>query len=99
LDAQDPRAFVVRSPANVDWLSLSIAPQLESWMAKDHPDSQRLRAFVDDALPLIAPYIDGASSGLELDVRLAARVPLITGGRDIDNYLFPLMLRLGVLRA
>ena len=61
-------------------MSLPIAPQLESWMSKDSPDSQRLRAFVEDALPRIAPYIVDASCGLELDVRLAARFPLITGG-------------------
>jgi hypothetical protein len=38
-------------------VSLPIAPQLENWMSKDGPDSQRLRAFVEDALPRIAPYI------------------------------------------
>ena len=97
--ADDPRACSIRSPAGAEWVPLPLAPQLESWMAKDHPDSQRLRAFVDDALLRISPYIEGGSCGLELDVRLAPSIPLTIGGRDIDNYLFPLISRLGERRA
>lgn len=76
-------------------MSLPLAPRLESWMAKDHPDSQRLREFIDDTLPRIGPYIEGPRCGLELAVRLSERIPLITGGRDLDNYRFPLVYRLG----
>lgn len=67
-------------------------------MAKDHPDSQRLREFIDDADPRLAPYIEGTRCGLELSVRLGPGVLIGQGGRDLDNYLFPLVNRLGAAR-
>jgi hypothetical protein len=97
-DPRSPDSFIVREPARAEWIELPLAPQLESWMAKDHPDSQRLRAFVDDVLPRVRPFIQDGQSAFELDVQLKSPIPLTRGGRDMDNYLFPIMARLDALR-
>jgi hypothetical protein len=82
-----------------DPVPLAVAPRLASWMAQDHPDQLRLATFLDHVETVLTPAmeaIDGPLS-LRLDVGLPADVdPLVH--HDLDNYLFPLVKRLGSRR-
>lgn len=97
-DRRNPAAFIVRNRPEVSWSDLPLAPRLESWMSKDHPDSVRLREFIDDAVPRLAHHVEGERCGLELTVRLPDGLLIDQGGRDLDNYLFPLVNKLGAAR-
>jgi hypothetical protein len=78
---------------------LLVEPQLASWDRTGSPGQVRLGTFlghVDDvAAPMLA--VDGLLA-VELIVGLPDHVPLTDGGRDLDNYLFPLVQRLGPAR-
>jgi hypothetical protein len=78
-------------------LVLSGAPLLESWNVADHPDQLRLRAYLDSVAVALnvgewAPY---EQYSIELVVGLPDCLPVDRGGRDLDNYLYPLARRLG----
>jgi hypothetical protein len=75
---------------------LEVAPRLASWMARDHPDQRRLALFLDHAEALVADAIATISGplALRLDVGLPSSVDLLQH-HDLDNYLFPLVGRLG----
>jgi hypothetical protein len=74
-----------------------MAPQLASWDAAGSASQVRLAEFLAHlqaaAMPMLThvagPYV------VELTVGLSPRVPLTSGGRDLDNYLYPLAQRLG----
>lgn len=72
-------------------IPLALAPRLESWNARDHPDQVRLRAFVAHVRSLIDPIADGLSGplALHLHVGLDQRIDPLWQ-RDLDNYLFPI---------
>lgn len=76
---------------------LSVAPQLASWDKAGTPGQVRLADFLAhvDALarPVMAATTDRVA--VELTVGLPDQMPLIDGGRDLDNYLFPIAQRLG----
>ncbi len=70
-------------------------PVLESWDAADHPDRLRLRAYLDEVEKRLAgAWPPEQPSAVELVVGLKDDVPLDSGGRDLDNYLYPLARRL-----
>lgn len=76
-------------------IQLRTPPRLASWNVAGHPDQLRLAAALDDAEELLAPTV-GALSGplaLRLDVGLADHIPLLDE-HDLDNYAFPLAVRL-----
>lgn len=77
---------------------LDVQPRLESWERSYHPDQIALRRYVDHVHDLIVPALreheDGELS-LRLVVGLPTDAPLVGAGGDLDNYLFPLMRRLG----
>jgi hypothetical protein len=81
-------------------VALSVEPRLASWDSAGSPGQVRLGEFLDHAeaaaVPMIAA-IDGLLA-VELTVGLRDELPLTGGGRDLDNYLFPLAQRLGPLR-
>src|SRR5712691_4941053 len=81
-------------------VALSVEPRLASWDVAGSPGQVRLGDFLDHAEALAAPMI-AAVDGLlavELTVGLHSELALTGGGRDLDNYLFPLAQRLGPAR-
>ncbi|AGL21559.1 hypothetical protein [Actinoplanes sp. N902-109] len=70
---------------------------LESWNAADHPDQIRLRTYVDSVAEQlgVTDWNERGRRAIELVVGLPDSLPLDRGGRDLDNYLFPLARRLG----
>ncbi|MFD0783354.1 hypothetical protein ACFQZ8_05380 [Micromonospora azadirachtae] len=76
-------------------------PVLESWNAADHPDQRRLRAYLDEVIRLVGADAlpPGEPLALELVVGLPATIAPDRGGRDLDNYLFPVVRRIGAGRV
>jgi len=79
---------------------LPAAPVLASWDRHDHPSQKALTAFLDTLEPLVRPTLAAppADLALALEVGLPATTPLTSGGRDLDNYLFPIAARFGPAR-
>ena len=81
-------------------VAVGVEPQLASWDIAGSPGQVRLGEFLDHAQAAAAPIL-AAVDGLlavELNVGLRDELPLTGGGRDLDNYLFPLAQRLGPAR-
>ena len=81
-------------------VALSVQPQLASWDIAGSPGQVRLGDFLDHAEAAAAPMmaaVDGLLA-VELTVGLPGELSLTGGGRDLDNYLFPLAQRLGPAR-
>jgi len=78
-------------------VALSVEPQLASWDIAGSPGQVRLGEFLDHAEAAAAPILAAVDGALvvELNVGLRDKLPLTGGGRDLDNYLFPLAQRLG----
>jgi hypothetical protein len=78
-------------------MRLTVEPQLASWDAAASASQQRLGLFLTHVEAVAAPMMAGAQGRLavELTVGLAACASLTSGGRDLDNYLYPLAKRLG----
>ncbi|MET8809703.1 hypothetical protein [Streptomyces sp. NPDC004546] len=92
---------VLFSPPAIAPVRLPVPPVLESWDGAGHPSRQRLIAYLDCVAALAPQAVaeDSARSlALALDVGLAHDVALTRGGRDLDNYLFPLARRFGAGR-
>jgi hypothetical protein len=81
-------------------IRLSVEPQLASWDHAGSPGQVKLGRFIDHAEAVAAPMMPSAGGPLavELTVGLPGHLPLTSGGRDLDNYLFPLAQRLGPAR-
>jgi hypothetical protein len=81
-------------------MRLAVEPQLASWEVAGHPSQVRLARFLTEVEALAAPVMAAGQDrlALELIVGLPAVTPLDSGGRDLDNYLFPVALRLGPAR-
>jgi hypothetical protein len=81
-------------------VALSVEPQLASWDIAGSPGQVKLGEFLKHAETQAAPIL-AAVDGLlavELNVGLGEELLLTGGGRDLDNYLFPLAQRLGPAR-
>ena len=81
-------------------VALSVEPRLASWDVAGSPGQVRLGDFLGHAEAVAAPMI-AAVDGLlavELTVGLRGELALMGGGRDLDNYLFPLAQRLDPAR-
>jgi hypothetical protein len=91
---------ILFSPPAVTPVRLSEPPVLESWDAAEHPNQQRLRAYLDSVATVAGPTLAEGSThrALALDVGLAGHIALTRGGHDLDNYLFPLARRFGADR-
>jgi hypothetical protein len=79
---------------------LSVEPQLASWDRAGSTGQARLGHFLDHAAAVAAPMmavVDGLLT-VELAVGLPGQLSLTSGGRDLDNYLFPLAQRLDPAR-
>jgi hypothetical protein len=81
-------------------VALSMRPQLASWGIAGSPGQVRLGDFLDHAEAAAAPMMAAVDGPLtvELTVGLPGELSLAGGGRDLDNYLFPLAQRLGPAR-
>jgi hypothetical protein len=65
--------------------------------SKSHPSQIALQKYLDEIQRILGPALREASAGLsiELVVGLPQGTDLLTGGRDLDNYLYPIVRRLG----
>ena len=99
LSSSDRPPTLFANPAGAAW-ELTIPPRLTSWMKKDHPDQVRLGEYLDSLDPLVRPILEAAQGPmvLELTVGLPAADHLLTGGRDLDNFLSPVVHRFGPSR-
>ena len=88
--------LVYRRP-DVAPIELHLPPVLESWNSHDHPDQVRLRTFLDHLEQSLTPF---ARENLVLDLRvgLPKSKSLVSGGSDLDNFLFPIARRIGAAR-
>jgi hypothetical protein len=76
-------------------LDIEPTPRLESWMGRDHADQQRLRVYLDWLEPRVALGLLPGCNALGLTVAVPTARPLDSGGGDLDNYLLPVVRRLG----
>lgn len=83
---------------NVPGVELELSPVLESWNSRDHPDQVRLREFLDAVEDVACHAGVETNLALELQVGLPQSKPLMSGGGDLDNCLFPIARRLGAER-
>lgn len=76
---------------------LTVEPQLASWDRDGSAGQVRLSHFLDHAETLAKSAMTAADGPLAVDltVGIPGHLPLTSGGRDLDNYLFPLAQRLG----
>ena len=90
---------VYHRPASAG-MPLAVEPRLASWNRVGHPDQLQLAAFLDHVGSVAAsmPTTEEGRLAIELVVGLSRSTPLTTGGRDLDNYLFPIAQRLGSSR-
>jgi hypothetical protein len=83
-------------------LPLAIEPRLESWDSKTSPSQIRLAEYITHVLALCESQV-AACGDRPLAVHLAVGLPdsisLTEGGRDLDNYLFPIVRALGTNRV
>jgi hypothetical protein len=79
---------------------LSAEPQLASWDRAGSTGQVKPGHFLDHAEAVAAPMMAAADGPLavELTVGFPDKLSLTGGGRDLDNYLFPLAQRLGPAR-
>jgi hypothetical protein len=82
-------AVVYRHPA--DAIRLRVQPQLASWDRAGQPSQVRLAGFLAhvDAAAALVLAVAGGRIAVELTIGLPDSVSLIDGGRDLDNYLYP----------
>ena len=85
--------FFVKPDGNLTLLQ--VAPRLASWMRSGHADQVGLEQFLAHAERTIEQQLLQLADplALRLDVGLPMGVPLLDH-RDLDNYLFPLAVRL-----
>lgn len=85
--------FFIKPDSNL--MSLQVAPRLASWMGAGHRDQHDLEQFLAHAERAIEPQIAELADplALRLDVGLPSAVSLLDH-RDLDNYVFPLAVRL-----
>lgn len=79
---------------------LTVAPQLASWDAAGSIGQVRLAGFLTHLQAAATPLLPDPAARyvVELTVGLPPAVPLTSGGRDLDNYLYPLARQLRPLR-
>lgn len=86
---------VYRRPVGA--LRLSVEPRLASWDRAGHPGQVALAGFLAQVDAMAAPAMAAIRGqvAVDLTVGLPGTVPLIAGGRDLDNYLLPVARQLG----
>jgi hypothetical protein len=69
-------------------------PRPASWNASEHPDQERLNAYLDDTEALVTNAGVEGPWALRLDIGAPPTKNLLTEVADLDNYAFPLASRL-----
>lgn len=89
--------FHVFNEPSGETFGLSTTPRLESWDARSHPAQVALQSYLDDVTALLVqPMLTSASDlAIALTVALDDALSLTRDGRDLDNYLCPVVRRLG----
>jgi hypothetical protein len=88
----EPEMFAIPAgPA----MQLGVEPRLASWNTAGDPDQMKLEAFLAAAEQLLRPRCEQLTGplALRLDIGLPPTTPLLDQ-RDLDNYLFPLAVRM-----
>jgi hypothetical protein len=90
----DAMVAVYHRPVGRVWLTEP--PELASWDRAGSPCQLRLARFLAHADALASPLLTGAGPfAVGLGVGVPETRALDTDGRDLDNYLYPLIRRLG----
>jgi hypothetical protein len=79
-------------------VTLSGPPVLESWNQRAQPDQVRLSSYLDEVARVVKIPETAGHLALELRVGLPSTKSLVSGGGDLDNYLFPIVRRFGAAR-
>ena len=96
---RDPSFAFFSRPTN-DPLALAIAPRLESWDATSARSQVELARYLDHVDALVSPSMSVLSEGaaISLTVGLPDDRDLISGGGDLDNFLYPVVRSIGPAR-
>ena len=91
--------MIFRRPAGA--VRLKVAPQLASWDKAGTASQLRLADFLAHVADVAGPMVAAASGrvAVEVTVGLPGHLQLTDGGRDLDNYLFPVAQQLGAQRV
>lgn len=90
--------FALWRPPATPALTLAMSPRLESWDAKTARSQVALGQYLDHITELTRRQMADASTAplsLELAVSLPEGAHLLRGGYDLDNFLYPIVRRLG----
>lgn len=87
--------YVVYGPPDAERRELSLAPQLESWEKSGHPSQKRLAEWLSHVRAALDLPPAREALAIELEVGFPGWQPLIGGGRDLDNFLLPVVRDLG----
>jgi hypothetical protein len=92
-------AIVYRRPAGV--MRQSVKPQPASGERAAHPSQVKLGRFLAHVDAIAGPVMATVHGRVaaELIVGFRDGIPLLDGGHDLDNYLFPVVQRLGPQRV
>jgi hypothetical protein len=75
--------------------SLDMTPRLESWDKSGSPSQIALSSYLDHVVVVLGDEPREEPLSLHLNVGFDEGVSLTSGGRDLDNFLFPVVRRLG----
>lgn len=78
-------------------VTLDVKPELASWERAGHSSQVRLARFLAHVATVAEPMVANVDGPLavEMVVGLPDGVSLTAGGRDLDNFLYPVAQRLG----
>jgi hypothetical protein len=90
--------FILFSKPVGEAVELAIQPRVESWECTGHPAQLALGEYLDHVQAVLRPLLQrhmGGDLAISLEVGLPSGAPLIGAGEDLDNYLLPVVRRLG----
>lgn len=74
-----------------------LTPRLACWEGHEHPAQRRMQAYLDDLATRFAPFVAERELSLHLEID-REREDSRFGGCDLENYLTPIVHRLGPAR-
>lgn len=98
MNVPDPTRFTIFTPGPGAAHALQMTPRLESWDRGGSRSQVELSRYLDHVVATVGTPPEPEpepSAAVELTVGLDASLPLLSGGRDLDNYLYPVVRRLG----
>lgn len=85
-------------PPNGERVLLAVKPRLASWMAKGHHDQVLLETYLEAFTAVLDPHLEGLPESLVLELAVDVRSAPTQRGGDLDNYLYPVVEKLGPKR-